>query len=72
MKLFRAFFIIISLSEVIFTLIYLLIKRKPDKILFLGLGIYLLVMVSGYIAFRLSMYNQKKKKLLDALPKDGG
>jgi hypothetical protein len=70
MKLFRAFLIIISLAEVIFTLVYFLIKRKPDRILFLGLGIYLLVLLSGYIAFKISIYNKKKRNLLNALTKD--
>ena len=68
MKLYSAFFILVTVSEILFSIIYLLIKRSFDHILFIGLVIYLAVMLAGFISWKIARYNKKKRALLDSLP----
>jgi divalent metal cation (Fe/Co/Zn/Cd) transporter len=65
---YRLFFVLFTLSEIVFSLVYYFIKHKLDSVLMLGALIYLGGIIVGYIAYRVSKYNQKRKKLLDNLP----
>lgn len=68
MLYYKLFFIIFTLAELIFTLVYYLITKKTDHTMMLGAMIYGAGMLMGYIASRIYLYNKKRKELLDSLP----
>lgn len=68
MKLSTAFFIVLTAAELLFTAIYYLVRNRLDRIILAGAIIYIVSMITGYIAFRIIRYNKKKSDLLDALP----
>ncbi|MGZ8545143.1 MAG: hypothetical protein ACXWV0_07585 [Flavisolibacter sp.] len=68
MKLFTAFFVVLTAAELVFSVIYYLVSNRFDRIMLIGAIIYLLAMLVGYIAFRIIRYNKKNSDLLDALP----
>lgn len=68
MSYYKLFFFLFTVSEIVFTIVYYLVRRKADKIMLTGAIIYLGGIITGYIAYRVTAYSRKRKELLDSLP----
>lgn len=68
MLYYKVFFLLFTLAEVVFTLVYYLIRRSFDNVLLTGGILYIGGMIVGYVAYRVAAYRRRRKKLLDQLP----
>lgn len=66
--LYKTFFILFTLAEIVFSALYYLLKRKLDNVMLIGAIIYAGGMIVGFIAYEVANYNKRKKELLDSLP----
>jgi hypothetical protein len=68
MKIYKWVFIVLSLAQGLFALIWLLLMKTPGRIIALSFIIYAGGMLVGYIAYEVEKYRQKRKDLIDHLP----
>jgi cation transporter-like permease len=62
------FFIIFTLLEIAFSVLYYLVVKTVNTTLLIGAALYLCSMVAGYFCYRDASWKARKKQLLDALP----
>jgi hypothetical protein len=67
-KIYRWFFFLLTLAQVVFTLAWLLLMKHFDRVIILSSTIYAGAMVIGYISYEVAKYRRRKKALLDSLP----
>ena len=68
MKIYKWFFALFTLAQLVFTLMWLLIRKHLDRVVLLSAIIYAGGMIIGYISYEVGKYRQCKKELLDKLP----
>ena len=61
-------FIIFTLLEISFSVLYYLLVQRIDATLFVGLFLYAAAMTANYFAYRTALYRKQRKELIDALP----
>jgi uncharacterized membrane protein YGL010W len=67
-KIYKWFFFLLTLAQVVFTLAWLLLMKHFDRVIILSSTIYAGAMVIGYISYEVGKYRRRKKALLDSLP----
>jgi len=67
-RLYLLFFALLTLCEITFTGVYMLLYLKADFVVIGGFLIYLAGMMTGYAAYRYTRYLEDRKGLLDRLP----
>lgn len=68
MKIYKWFFVILTLAQLVFTITWFLFIKKMDRVIILSSMIYGGSMLIGYIAFEIERYRKRKKELIDQLP----
>ena len=68
MKIYKWFFVLFTLAQLVFTVMWLLIRKHLDRVVLLSSTIYAGGMIIGYISYEVVKYQQRKKELLDDLP----
>lgn len=68
MKIYKSFFIILTLAQLVFTITWFFFLKKIDRVILLGSIIYAGGMLIGYIAYEVEKYRNRKKELIDDLP----
>lgn len=68
MKIYKWFFILLSLAQMVFTTAWFLFIKKMDRVIVISSGIYTAGMLIGYIAYEVEKYRKRKKELMDSLP----
>ncbi|HTM91909.1 MAG TPA: hypothetical protein VL095_05795 [Flavisolibacter sp.] len=68
MKIYRWFFITLTIAQLVFTVTWFFFLRKFDRVILLSSIIYAGGMFIGYIAFEVEKYRRKRKELIDNLP----
>ncbi|HEY6953730.1 MAG TPA: hypothetical protein VI385_00730 [Flavisolibacter sp.] len=68
MKIYKWFFVLFTLAQLVFTVMWLLIRKHLDRVVLLSSTIYAGGMIIGYISYEVGKYQQRKKELLDNLP----
>lgn len=66
--MYRWFFIALSLAQSVFVTTWFLLRKKMDSVILLSLIIYTGAMITGYIAYQVEKYRNRKKELIDNLP----
>jgi len=67
-KIYKWFFILLTLAQVVFTLAWLLLIKHFDRVLILSSTIYAGAMMIGYLSYEVGKYRSRKKELLNRLP----
>jgi hypothetical protein len=67
-KIYKWFFILLTLAQVVFTLAWLLLIKHFDRVIILSSTIYAGAMVIGYLSYGVGKYRSRKKELLNRLP----
>jgi hypothetical protein len=67
-KIYKWFFILLTLAQVVFTLAWLLLIKHFDRVVILSSTIYAGAMVIGYLSYEVGKYRSRKKELLNRLP----
>jgi hypothetical protein len=67
-KIYKWFFILLTLAQVVFTLAWLLLIKHFDRVIILSSTIYAGAMVIGYLSYEVGKYRSRKKELLNRLP----
>ena len=60
------YFFLLTVVEIMFSLLYFLLAGKADVFIFMGAGIYTGGMIVGYFGYKTALYKQKSKEMLDA------
>lgn len=68
MKIYKWFFIILTLAQMVFTVTWLLFIKKMDRVIIFSSMIYAGCMLAGYISYEVEKYRRRKKELIDDLP----
>lgn len=68
MKIYKWFFLVLTLAQMVFTLIWFLFMKRFDRVILLSSLIYGGVMIIGYAAFEVERYRRRRKQLMDDLP----
>lgn len=66
--MYKWFFVLFTLAQLVFTLMWFLIRRHLDRVVLLSSTIYAGGMIIGYVSYEVGKYQQRKKELLDNLP----
>ena len=61
-------FIIFTLLEISFSVLYYLLVQRVDSTLFIGTLLYAAAMTANYFSYRTALYRKQRKELIDALP----
>ena len=61
-----SYFFLLTMVEVMFSLVYILLAGKTDVFIFLGACIYTGGMMAGYKGYKTALYKQRSKEMLDA------
>jgi hypothetical protein len=67
-KIYKWFFILLTLAQVVFTLAWLLLIKHFDRVIILSSTIYAGAMMIGYLSYEVGKYRSRKKELLNRLP----
>jgi len=67
-KIYKWFFIILTLAQLVFTLTWFLIIKKLDHVIIVSCMIYAGGIIIGYISYEIEKYRKQKRELLDNLP----
>jgi hypothetical protein len=67
-KVYKWFFVVLTLAQLVFTLAWLLLLRHIDRVIILSFLIYIGAILIGYISYEVERYRRRKKELLDNLP----
>jgi hypothetical protein len=67
-KVYKWFFVLLTMAQVVFTLAWLLLMKHFDRVTILSSIIYGGAMMIGYISYEVGKYRHRKKELLDNLP----
>jgi multisubunit Na+/H+ antiporter MnhC subunit len=67
-KIYKWFFIILTIAQLFFTATWVFFLRKLDRVILLSSIIYGAGMFIGYIAYETEKYRKRKKQLIDNLP----
>jgi hypothetical protein len=67
-KIYKWFFIILTIAQLVFAVVWLFFLRKFDHVILLSSAIYAGSLFIGYIAFEVEKYRRRKKELIDNLP----
>ncbi|MGZ3852732.1 MAG: hypothetical protein ACXVBX_08080 [Flavisolibacter sp.] len=68
MKIYKWFFVLFTLAQLVFALVWLLVRKHFDRVILLSSTIYAGGMIIGYVSYEVGKYQQHKKELLDNLP----
>jgi hypothetical protein len=67
-KIYKWLFIILTLAQTTFTIVWFFVAKNFDKVIFLSLLIYAGCMLISYIAYQVEKYRRRKKELINNLP----
>lgn len=68
MKIYKWFFVLLTLAQTTFTIVWFLLIKKFDRVVILSSAIYAGCMIIGYIAYEIEKYRKRKKDLINNLP----
>ena len=68
MKIYKWFFIILTLAQMVFTITWFLFIKKLDRVIILSSIIYAGCLLIGYITYEIEKYRKRKKELINNLP----
>jgi hypothetical protein len=68
MKIYKWFFIILTLAQTVFTITWFFLIKKIDRVILLSSLIYAAGLLIGYIAYEVEKYHKRKKELIENLP----
>jgi L-asparagine transporter-like permease len=67
-KIYKWLFVLLTLAQMVFTITWLLLVKKADRVIILSSMIYAGCMLVGYISYEVKKYRKRKKELIDDLP----
>ena len=67
-KIYKWFFVILSLAQLVFVIVWFLFIKKLDRVIVLSSIIYSGSIIIGYISYEVTKYRKRKKELIDRLP----
>jgi hypothetical protein len=67
-NIYKWFFIILTLAQLVFTITWFLFVKKLDRVILLSSLIYAAGMLIGFISYEVEKYRRKRKEMIDNLP----
>jgi len=67
-NIYKWFFIILTLAQLVFTITWFLFVKKLDRVILISSLIYAAGMLTGFITYQVEKYRRKRKELIDRLP----
>jgi len=67
-KIYKWLFIILTLAQMVFTIVWFLFMKKFDRVILLGSVIYFACIIISFIAFEVEKYRGRRKEMIDNLP----
>ncbi|HWI94135.1 MAG TPA: hypothetical protein VNT20_22835 [Flavisolibacter sp.] len=68
MKIYKWIFVILTLAQMVFTVVRFFLVKKIDRVMILSLTVYIACIIISIIAYEVEKYRKRRKEMIDDLP----